>query len=168
MLSFRAQGTAEQTKDPEMDRLLFKIANTPAHSLWLGYYLAEEDIQTSFGTPVKILPSQMTHFAVDKGGNVNTRNERRQTPLFGAIRGGNNVLVKTLFDFGAQAKVEDAEGQTPFDLAKEVCEQKEVQMDADCATDNPEGFCKQALIEYLSTCEGLHHVKKALNKENQK
>ena len=54
---------------------------------------------------------------LDKGSDVNAKDEDGMTPLHYAVEGGYNEIAELLFDKGANVNAKNENGETPLDVA---------------------------------------------------
>jgi ankyrin repeat protein len=66
--------------------------------------------------------------ALERGGDVTSRNRSGQTALHGAARMGLNEAVQLLVDAGASLDTEDNDGQTPEQIAERADAKKTVEL----------------------------------------
>jgi len=68
---------------------------------------------------VEIGHTQIVGFLIDKGADVNTKDNEGQTPLHGACKLGYKQMVELLIAKGADINAKDNKGQTALSLANE-------------------------------------------------
>jgi ankyrin repeat protein len=61
----------------------------------------------------------VTNLLLDKGAQVNARQERGFTPIFSAAAAGNVELMELLVKHGADINARTDDGKTPYDFAVE-------------------------------------------------
>ncbi|MDM5248385.1 ankyrin repeat domain-containing protein [Lysinibacillus sp. G4S2] len=64
-------------------------------------------------------------FLLDRGANIECRNQYKQTALHRAIKARNTAAVQMLLKYGADIYAKDNEGKTALDLA-ETCENEDI------------------------------------------
>ncbi len=107
-----------------MKRLLIIVIT---YIMMWGYFqpLSAEGIDDSLFQAVKVGDVQMVKSLLEKGANVNARDENGNTPLHLAAKEGNFEIVKLLVTHCADVLIKDRWGKTPLDYAREIFERKE-------------------------------------------
>ncbi|EDQ90397.1 uncharacterized protein MONBRDRAFT_2715, partial [Monosiga brevicollis MX1] len=116
------------------DTLLHLAARTPAVSLLKklldrprAALLCNDDGQTALhvaaragaGTSViELLVAAANEVSGARGNGVNISDRWGRTPLHWAVQNGHLISVQALLQHGAQARAEDAQGETPLAIAE--------------------------------------------------
>ncbi|XP_033213345.1 serine/threonine-protein phosphatase 6 regulatory ankyrin repeat subunit A-like [Belonocnema kinseyi] len=101
---------------------------------------------------------------IDSGANINSRNERGQTPLHLAVELASVLChkdkLKLLADYGSEITVQDEDGNTPLHLAVKKGNQKGVEIlleyEADLTFLNAEGHTPLGILN-RTRCEEINY-----------
>ncbi|MFC1793592.1 ankyrin repeat domain-containing protein [Planctomycetota bacterium] len=83
----------------------------------VSHLLVSRDADMSVLVAVRYRLMEEIKKLIERGADVNAKDNEGQTPLYAAIWSGDANMVELLLDKGANMKIKDSYGQTPLDVA---------------------------------------------------